>query len=730
MCKRLVEQAFFWKLTLAILVVPSWTFCDPSPWNSQNEISELFSNLSIVKAIDQELKDKLPTIYNYSLLVGYFTMPSARMNDTGTLALGASYVPPYYIYSLNFQMFSRVELVGNYRVFKGVEESGFGHLGFGDDTDRTADIKFCLYKQGTGLGYLPSFAIGFDDFYGSRRFYSFYAAATQELLNLNLELTLGYGTGRIKGFFGGIAWTPFHSSKNLFKDLSLIAEYDANNYKHHVNEHPKGRDSAFPVNVGFSWNLFDFLQLKVSSIRGKRLAASASIYYNIGTSKGFIPKTDNPKFYTAPTDVEPIGYLRSEQELAQEVAYACCNQGLNLYTMYLLEEKGKKSLWLKVINTMYREELQVRDRLQYLLANLIPQDVYSTTVVVEADGVPTQAYYFRTEDLNNFREGRLGDYELEAIAPIIEGSHAPRGKGELLYKRKKDIWTLTLRPRLLTFFGSTTGKIKYSVGFIGGPDGYLFDTIYYKLQLAYNLSSSLEKLKPIDVYNLSHELIVRSDSVCYYQGHQFSLEQAYLQKGYNVGNGWFCRWALGYFEPAYAGGAFEALYYPVRSDWAIGIEAASVLKRKYHGIGLRTKTIRFNEQNIPEWVHFIGYQYFLDLYYEYRPWSLDFKVSAGQFLARDKGARFEIARYYPSGMRFSIWYTLTNGGDKVNFKTYHDKGIAFFIPFDFFLKKSSRSMLGYAMSAWLRDVGAEAATGKKLYHTVQTERQNMGYKLE
>lgn len=721
---------------LSFIFFPLFLFPNDSShyeaWDSKAEIGELFKNLSIVKAVNNELKEKLPFIYNYSLIGGYFTMPSARMADTGSLSLGFSRAPPYNVYSLNFQMFSHVELVGNYRVFKGIKESGFGHLGFGDDTDRTADIKIALYQQGKGLKYLPSFSFGFEDFYGSRRFYSFYICATQELLDYNLELTFGYGKGRIKGFYGGLAWTPFRkSSINVFKDLSFIAEYDAIDYKHHKNEHPKGRDVNIPVNIGFSVNLFDFLQIKASSLRGNEIAASAAIYYNIGNSKGFFPKTKNPAFYIGPTNTEPVGYLRTESELAQEIAYAFCEQGLNLYTLYLVENpQGKKTLWLKVMNTRYREELQVRDRIQHVLSTLMPSDIISTTVVIEADGIPTQAYFFRTTDLEKFREGTIGDYELQTLSPLIEGSSTPKQEGVLLYKRRKDIWTFTLRPRLITFFGSTTGKIKYSAGFIAGPEGYLFDNLYYKVQAAYNIGSSLCNLQDIDIYNLSHLLIVRSDSIRYYQGHNFSLEQAYIQKGYNIGRGWYSRFALGYFEPAYGGLAFESLYYPVDSNWAFGIEAAGVLKRDYHGIGFTTKTRKFNQQNIAREVHFIGYQYFFDIYYEYRPWNVDFKVMIGQFLARDKGARFELGRYYPSGMRFSIWYTLTNGDDKVNCKTYYDKGIAFLIPFDFFLKKSSRSMLGYAMSAWLRDVGATAATGKKLYYTIQTERQNLGYKLE
>lgn len=46
------------------------------------------------------------------------------------------------------------------------------------------------------------------------------------------------------------------------------------------------------------------------------------------------------------------------------------------------------------------------------------------------------------------------------------------------------------------------------------------------------------------------------------------------------------------------------------------------------------------------------------------------------------------------------------------------------IPFDFFLKKSSRTYIPYALSVWLRDTGARAATGKRLYKTLHDERDN------
>jgi hypothetical protein len=207
----------------------------------------------------------------------------------------------------------------------------------------------------------------------------------------------------------------------------------------------------------------------------------------------------------------------------------------------------------------------------------------------------------------------------------------------------------------------------------------------------------------------------------YYQSHSVSVEVAYLQKGWHLGKGVFCRLAAGDFEPAYGGVASELLYYPAGSDFAIGAEGAGVLKRHYHGVKF-THHVRESKHGHITHRHFVGYQYFLNLYYNFQPLHTYMRVSAGSFLARDIGVRTEVTRYFRSGMTFSLWYTFTNGHDVVNGKTYYDKGFSFYIPFDMFLKQSSRQYLGYAMSAWLRDVGAQAATGKTLYTTISEER--------
>jgi hypothetical protein len=686
----------------------------------------LFRDLEMIKKIDREIHDHLPFLYNYSMMGGYFNMPSARMANSGEIGIGAAIVKPYDIYGVNFQMFDRLEFSLNYRVYKGMIEHNFGHEGFGDDAERIGNVKLGLLTPKDGFPFLPQISIGVEDFIGTKRFNSKYVVATKEFLNWNLECTLGWGKGRVKGFFGAAAWSPFrHLHVPILKDISFVAEYDAINYKKHLHEHPSGRQVKSRINGGITFVGWDTLQFSVSSVRGTEVAASGSLRYPIGLSKGLFPKVDDPIPYHSPVDREPLGIIRSESDFSQELAYAFGDQGLDLYQMSLsYDDQGRKELWLKVVNNRYREEKVVRDRLQHVLAALTPSDIERIIVVVEADAVPCQSYCFRSKDLQRWRKGIISDFELETISPMKEAVPQPAEYDSVeLFQRHKPIWLFTVRPRFLTFFGSTSGKFKYNLSVLASPEGYLFNQVYYKFQLGYSIKTNMQGLGGPDRANPSRLLIVRTDTLKYFQTNRLLVEQAYLQRSWNLGKGYFYRLALGYFEPAYGGGATELLYYPVSSNWAVGLEFAAVLKRHYKGIQFRNNTLQLRDGHYVK-VPFIGIQYFLDLYYDFKPLNMDVLISAGQFLAKDKGVRIDIGRYFKSGLRFSLWCTFTNGHDRVNGHTYFDKGFSFMIPLDLFLRQSSRNYLGYAMAAWLRDVGARAQTGKRLYWTLEESRVN------
>lgn len=688
--------------------------------------SDLFADLELVKAIDAALSDELPFFYNDSLMGGYFVMPSARMAKTGTIAGGFAHAPPYQIYGVNFQVFDRIEVSANYRIYKGVTESSFGKEGFGDDADRIGNVKLGLLIPSDGYPSLPSISIGLEDFLGTKRFNAQYIVVTQQFKRANLECTLGWGRKRLDGFFGGVAWTPFYRSKiPLLKDISILAEYDATDYKKHPHEHPSGRKVKSRINAGLTFVGWDTLQLSVSSLRGVDVAMMGSLNFPLGTTDGFFPKIDDAVPYRSPIDTEAIGIRRTEQEFAQEIAFAFSEQGLDLYKAFFsYDTRGSKELWLKIVNNRYREERVVRNRMQHVLAALTPSDVKTIVVVVEAYGVVCQTYRFRNEDLQRWHRAWISDFELETLSPKGDAPYEPDAYDTaLIFRRHKPIWTFTAMPRLQTFFGSVSGKFKYNLSAVGSMQGYLFDAFYYNLQGSYAIKSSFASVGTRDRNNPSRLPQVRTDTLKYYQTSSFSFEQAYLQKSWNLGKGWFYRLGGGYFEPAYGGGATELLYYPVNTNWAVGAEFATVWKRQYHGLGFTNKIGEFKngrQRRIP----FLGIQYFLDFYYDFKPLSLDLIINAGQFLAKDLGVRTEIGRYFQSGMRFSLWCTVTNGHDHVNGKIYFDKGFSFLIPMDIFLRQSSLSYVGYMMSAWLRDVGARAATGKRLYWTLEETRYN------
>jgi hypothetical protein len=684
--------------------------------------STLFDDLEKVKEIDEEINDDLPFYYNASMLGGYFNMPSARMPPTGMAGFGGAGVPPYNIYGLSFQPFSRIELSANYRTFNGMLDQNMGKQGFGNEAERIGNLKIAIIAPEDGLPHSPILTFGWDDFIGTSRFNSQYGVLTKEWKRYNFEASLGWGKGRIKGFFGGVAWSPLRKTDVwLLKDISLVAEWDAINYKKHPHEHPWGRKVKSRVNGGLIFVGWDMLQVSLNSVRGEKLGGSASMRYPLGSTEGIFPKVKDPQNYTSPVDLEPLGVVRPDKRFAEELSFAFSDQGLDLYHACLYKTEEGKALWIKLVNNRYREERVVRERTQDLLAALTPPDIKTVTVVVEADAFPCHEFHFRNVDLQNLRLGLVGEQELSVLAPRKEAKKIPY-HCPTIFQRHKKIWSFTARPQFLSFFGSARGKFKYNIGFLAMLDGYLFDQYYYRIQPAYLIHSNAWSLRDIDKINPSQLINVRTDTIKYYQNNSVALEKGYLQKSLNLGKGWFYRAAAGYFERAYGGLATEFLYYPVKGNWAVGFEGAGLLKRDYRGLGFTTKIRKLNGTH-PSFFHFLGYQYFLDIYYFFKPLDLDFKVKAGGFLARDKGARFEVARTFKSGFRLSLWYTWTNGHDKVNGRTYFDKGFALWFPLDFFLPQSSRNYFTYAMSAWLRDVGAVSETGKELFWTLREERE-------
>ncbi|CRX37450.1 YjbH domain-containing protein [Estrella lausannensis] len=698
-----------------------------STWNQKNfaDADLLFDDLAIVDYWNRKVNQTFPVHYNALLEGGLFTMPTARVGDDGEMALGYAWLDPYCIYSARAMIHPNVEITMNYRVFRGIEDPVLSPFGFGDLSDKGANVKFAILKAEDSGYELPGIAIGFQDFLGTRAFKSRYLVFTKVFMEQAIELTFGIGQWRIRGLFGGISWMPFRSCDMPLQLNSLIlsAEWDATPYESKkIEPHPDGRVKKSPINWGVKWRLYDMVDLSMSYIRGDALAFQASCYYNLGHTKGFVPKIEDPIPYQAPAIREPLGPLRPTGIFAAEIASAFQNHGFN--TLSIRVERGpckEKILRIEAINESWRLEPDARLRLAHLLGALAPSDFDRAVVVISDDLMAVHEYYFYLPYVRSYVAKEMGFIELSIATPLKEVS--PPCFGQTIYQKKRDLFDAFLLPDFHSFFGSARGKFKYSLGVALALDGFLEGDIHYSCVLTHRLFADLEDIQDVDRLNPSQIINVRSDIISYFKQGGLQLEELYLNKVWNMGRGFYFEGAVGYFDRMYGGLFGEVLYYPVGSAFAIGLEGSVVKRRTTSGIGFSDK-IRKLHGFTPEYVPFLGTQGFVNLYYDWAETQLQFGIKAGRFLAKDLGIRYEVSRYFDSGLRLTLWYTRTNGHDKINGETYYDKGVMISMPLDIFYTHSSRKRFSYGMSAWLRDVGQFVTLKEGLYERINDLRQN------
>jgi hypothetical protein len=687
----------------------------------------LFHDLNLLKKSSEIFNDKPPIIYNHYGQVGYFAMPSARVRNDGDLSIGYSKVSPYNNLFFGFQPFSRVEASFAYRIFTGIEDVHLSQWGFGDYADKGCNLKINFLKPEDTDYMLPGFAFGFDDFLGSKLFYSQYVVMTQEWPKYNTEATIGYGWGRIQGLFAGIALSPFRKCDSFLKGLTLAIEHDAVNYSDPVSEpHPDGRYQKFPINFGlkYSWN--KYFQISLSQMRGHIFAVSTMCTFDIGSWDGLFPKIDDPPYYKAPVNIEPIGKDRTKEYLIEDLAYALDIQGFTLIRASLEYCNNKlPALRLRIVNRDYIYEPEVHKRLGYLLALLSPANISEVIVVISSQSVLCQEYRFPRKALDYYACHEMTEYELAIVSPKREVTF-PKRKPEILFDTSQKAIDWGISPLFSSYFGSSRGKFKFAADIGAYVDGFVWYDVYYKAMASYSVYTTAGDLTNYDLLNPSLVLNVHSDVISYYQRRNVRMEQIYLQKSWTHGCGFHSRVGMGFFDISMGGFTAEGLYYPVDSNWAVGLSGSVLWKRNYDNLGFMKKIRKYvadGQTSYPTWVPYDYLsQYFLDIYYRFNSMPIGLKLTVGQFLAGDFGMRTEVTRYFPSGLRVYAWYTFTNGHDKLNGSTYHDKGFGISMPIDVFFTHSSKTRFNYGMSAWLRDVGYRSPTGRELYEVLYNER--------
>ena len=90
-------------------------------------------------------------------------------------------------------------------------------------------------------------------------------------------------------------------------------------------------------------------------------------------------------------------------------------------------------------------------------------------------------------------------------------------------------------------------------------------------------------------------------------------------------------------------------------------------------------------------------------------------LSAGQYLAGDKGVTFQLSRRFSTGVQVGMWFTLTNVSAARFGEGSFDKGIRIVIPFEWVAPFATQSGYDLSLRSIQRDGGQRLLNDAMLY---------------
>jgi len=332
---------------------------------------------------------------------GLINMPDARVEKDGTLRFGASYFRPYLPIWSSITLLPRLEFSGRYTIIRGL--SGDLGQGFGDYKDKAFDVKALLLKEDE---WLPGVAVGSQDFTGTGVFSAKYATLSKRLGNT--DYTLGYGTDRIDGLFGGV-----RHRVSWIRNLSLVVEYDANDYKRDFRADESGadtRDGGWTYGVEYKKGWF-----------GAQLAAQGddvgvNTYVSIPLEKGeFVPKIHEPSPYTKETPKASIDQWMADTGYAAQLAHALYERD---YKNIRLGFNGH-TLSASLTNTRISQIGRAVGRAARIMLALGPVGTKAIRITYTDKGLPTLTYHFSdARKLQRYFDGLLSRGQLDHYLQI------------------------------------------------------------------------------------------------------------------------------------------------------------------------------------------------------------------------------------------------------------------------------------------------------------------------
>ena len=661
---------------------------------------------------------------------GYVNMPSARVEADGNLSLGYSFDEPYSALWMTSTVLPFLQVTGRFVSVNGIP--GFtnveGEYGseYGRYKDKVIDAKVRLWEE---TRFLPSVAVGATDMFGTALFKGQYVVATKSFgAAKNIEASIGYGRNRPDGVFAGARWTPVSHPR-----WSLVAEYDANDYKNDfraAETDAGGREPGPTVALEYRWGWLG------AQLARHRDHFSANLYASIPLSeREFIPKVFEPAYFKpsqAPARAA-VADWRQDPKYASALVAALVKQDFKNVRVQL----DGNTLSLQLTNSRISNMGRAVGRAARTALAFAPLGTRALKITYTKLEQPIATYEFLDmASLSDYLTGlkgreaflqsvlvryanesdRIDDDQASMAAAVVGdgkiGMYVGRdGNVVQLSSEDREDNRFKLTPKVGFFFNDPSGALRYDASLSANYDKRLGTGLYLNSALRLSVFENISGVTQESNSLLPH---VRTDVAEYKRGGRFKLNRFMVNKYMNPAENWYARVSGGFYEEMYRGVGGQVLYLPKDARWAADLSVDALQQRGFKG-----------------WFDRRDYQTVTALgALHYRlPYDITATVRAGRFLARDTGARFEFKRRFRSGVEAGVWYTHTNGNDITSPGTpsnpYRDKGVFLSIPLNSMLPMDSQGTAGFSLAPWTRDVGQMVASPGDLYDLMEQPRRDL-----
>ncbi|MDP9903040.1 YjbH domain-containing protein [Variovorax ginsengisoli] len=663
--------------------------------------------------------------------IGLLQTPTARMAKAGEFRASYTHVAPYSRLNVMFQPLDWLE--GGFR-YTSISNRIYG-ISDQDYKDKSIDVKARLWQESA---YLPEVALGFRDVGGTGLFSSEYFVGSKRVGDFDFSLGMGWGymanSGNISNpfkllgdrfatrpasnnsvtvsgktnfgnyfrgpaaLFGGVEWrTPW-------EPLTLKVEYDGNDYKNEPLSN--SFDQRTPINVGLVYRLSPGVEFSAGIERGNKVMFGVTLSTNLAqasTTKVADPAT--PRFVP--------------QAPAQSPGWPTTAADIESRTGWLVERIAPQGeslhVWITESNTVYREARV--EQITAVLHRDAPASVKNFVLHFSERGIPMHAQvvdrtawvtaHYQALPPSAAREPIQREYA-PAPEPQIKRASMAAANGSTASADASTITGPWTRPRDNFSFGITPSITQI----LGGPDGFLLYQIGVQASAEYRFTSNTwangsVNARLLDNYDKftytapSNLPRVRTYQREYVTSSRVTIPNLQLTHAGQLSENQYFSMYGGALESMFAGVGGEWLYRPWHSRVAFGVDVNHVRQRGFdQDFSLRDYKVNTGHAT---------------LYWDTGWYGVLAKVSAGQYLAGDRGVTVDISRRFDNGVAIGAYATKTNVSAAQFGEGSFDKGIYISIPFDALLPRSSSFVANFNWVPVTRDGGAKLARSNTLY---------------